>query len=344
MKNDGRVGGFTCGNRRRRGRALTVYAIGLVVAGSFVNSAAARQAYGDEPSKPRKKQQEPPSTLKEEGERLFSQRGKAGDPGKEGAASAWSIVIVAFELAKAEDQPGSDERTAQERRDFTERALAERADLARQSREKTRTVAGLPDAFLEQRGEKLVLAYGRYTGPNAPDAQADLERIRSLEINGGRPFQSAMLAPPENAGVGSIPEFDLRNCKKIYGADALYTLQVGVYARTDRKPPTQGDLQDFRRLAEEAVVRLRREGEEAFYYHGPNMSMVTVGVFDADAIEQDPLGAPAIASPAVQALRQKHPYNLVNGGAYKVRVRGVPENDPAAWRVQASLLVEIPKE
>ena len=80
-----------------------------------------------------------------------------------------------------------------------------------------------------------------------------------------------------------MPDFDLATVKARRGTKKpLYTLQIAVYGRPDNTDATKEDLAQFRKSAEEAVVQLRREGEQAYYYHGPNRSMVTVGIFSED--------------------------------------------------------------
>jgi hypothetical protein len=174
--------------------------------------------------------------------------------------------------------------------------------------DKVRTRGGLPDAYSERRGKSMVIAYGRYSSPDSKQAQDDLKRIQNLDIDGGKPFAAAVLAPPPFESLpGSIPEYDLSTLKRRRGKDAMYTLQVAAYARMDGKPATPRDLAEFRAAAEKAAVELRREGEEAFYHHGRNMSEVTVGVFGDKDLD------------------------LVNGQGVKVWLRGhkEPELEPS---------------
>src|SRR5207249_754255 len=101
------------------------------------------------------------------------------------------------------------------------------------------------------------------------------------EVGGQRPYVGAYLAPPPAGQMpGSLPQYNLLRAREAFGEKALYTLQVGVYGRRDLEHPSEADLAEERRAAEEAAFRLRQEGELAFYYHGPQMSTVSVGVFD----------------------------------------------------------------
>lgn len=206
--------------------------------------------------------------------------------------------------------------------------------------------AGVPEATLEQRNKTLVIAAGSYAGPSDPRATADLERIKTITLDGVQPFASAMLVPPATQAVaGSAPLIDLVNVRRRAGmaSKALYTLQVGVYESGSGKDPTATELQQIRLTAEQAAGALRREGDDAYYYHGPRRSMITIGVFtDKDYSirpRSDDSPIPVfIESSKIRMLKEKYPHNLVNGQAIKVRTRGQEEG-----RLQPSMIVEIPK-
>jgi hypothetical protein len=260
----------------------------------------------------------PAQDLRNEGPAVF---GGGKDKGKPDAAGDWSIVVVAFrgDTAQAE---------------------------ARAALETVRSQTRL-DAFVEARGAAYVIAYGHYPDAASKQAKADLDRIRAVEVmfdgRPARPFSGAMLAPPAEI-PGSRPEWDLRNAKRTNGEWAIYTLQVGVYSREDRKPTSPADLAEFRKMAEQAVALLRREGELAFYYHGPNRSMVTIGLWG----EEDFDGTTHLdLNPGLGALRKRFPYNLQNGMGIKQRVT---VTDPKSGqqikqeRMQPSSLVAVPKD
>jgi hypothetical protein len=199
-----------------------------------------------------------------------------------------------------------------------------------------RSTPGLDRAYLDLRGKSVVIAYGSYPSGGDPSAQRDLRRLRELEVNGRRPFETAVIAPPPFSGIaGTIPEYDLSTARQRFGVQAIYTLQVAVYERGGDKEPSPQELQEVRLAAERAAVELRREGELAFYYHGPRRSMATLGLFgDADYDVQ----RPERESPRLTLLRQKYPYNLVNGATYLVRMRG--QSKPTE---QPSFVVSVPQ-
>lgn len=265
-------------------------------------------------------------TIKKQGEEIFNTpgtpartpgpgAGAGGDKGAQGsegaAAGDWSIVIAAFRGERAAEEANF--------------------GLAR-----ARTEGGIPESYLQQRGPAIVLAYGRYRGPEDPRAKQDVERLQGMVINGLNPYAFAYLMPPGAAAGGVVKEYDLRRARGQFGKSAVYTLQVGVYGREDLKSPTEADLKEARKAAEEGAARLRAEGELAFFHHGPHRSMVTVGVFNTS--DFDPR-TPNVQSARLKEMRKKHPNNLYNGAGYKVRTKGMTEP-----KLQESGLVAIPEK
>lgn len=220
----------------------------------------------------------------------------------------WSIVIASFDKERG-------------------------GPLASEMLRQVQRVSGLSGAYLEERGKALVIGYGRYS--DAASARRELDRLRDIVVENERPFRAAVLAPPVfDAIAGSIPEYDLRNAKAMFGKGAAYTLQVGVYGKPGGATATEKEMAEFRAAAERAVVELRREGEEAFYFHGPRRSMVTVGVFSVDEYDANDASR---ESPRLTLLRQKYPYNLENGAGIRRRRPGQAEA-----RIDPSFIVMVP--
>jgi len=76
---------------------------------------------------------------------------------------------------------------------------------------------------------------------------------------------------------------------------------------------------------------IRDRGETAFYSHGPQTSLITVGIFG----EQDFEPSTGWMSPRLRALRQRFPNTLLNGATY--RLRGSEQDVP-------SQLTRLPEE
>jgi hypothetical protein len=248
--------------------------------------------------------------IRREAEGLFGKPGEvvAGAPAS--GPKGWSVVLGVFR---------GDERES-----------ASRVYLNR-----VRTEGGLPEAYAIQRNEAIVVAVGDFEGADLPDARAELKRVQEMQIGGVEPYRQAFMSPPSVAQfTGGMPQYHLTRAHELFGKDALYTLQVGVYGRLDLAAPKEADLAEARKAAEQAVFRLRQEGELAFYYHSPTMSMVTIGVFDLKDFDPQ---VPGFQSPRLLELKRRFPNNLYNGAGIKQRVKGGPE------MLQPSMLVGIPK-
>ncbi len=214
-----------------------------------------------------------------------------------------------------------------------------RMDHASAMLEAIQNQGGLPQAYIAKRADGLAIVYGRYSGSNDPRSKTDLKRIRSMVIDGGTPYVGAFFAAPSGEALaGSNPDFDLRNVKGRMGDRAAYTLQIGVYGPDDYSDPTPRELAEYRKTAEQAVIRLRNEGEQAFYYHAATRSMVTIGVFSRD--DHDATMTPPLESSALRAAREKFPHNTLNGMGIRETIR---TEQGKAKRMQRSRLVEIPK-
>lgn len=205
-----------------------------------------------------------------------------------------------------------------------------------------RTTGRLPEAYIEERGAGAVIAVGRYGPDEMERGRRDLDDIRAMLVEGGRPYAFSFLAPPATSEMhGSNPDHDLRNVKRRFGPQARYTLQIGVYAKPDRRTrPNSREIAQFRQAAEEAVRELRQQGEQAFYYHAPTMSMVTVGIF-GDADHDTGNGRQkAVESVRLRQTRSRHPHNLLNGQGIRMYARTIEGEQ--VMQLQGSSLVEIP--
>ena len=144
---------------------------------------------------------------------------------------------------------------------------------------------------------------------------------------GALALPGVIVVPVAQQTAGSMPQYDLKNVPR--DRSKLYTLQIGFY------DTEFGD--DFRQAAEKAAAALREEGEEAYYFHGPQRSSFTIGAFGKDAATINESTGEPVYSAQVQALQQKYPYNLANGRTLNERRGGVVTPQP-------SFLVEIPND
>lgn len=287
--------------------------VAAAVAGSLLMNSTA--ALAQNKAKPKDK-----DTLKKEGDQLFGPGTKDASKTSSAGPAVWSILIAGF---RGVDQD----------------------EAAAKGLDKVKTQSGLTEAYLEKRGAATVIAYGSFVDGESKEARAALAKVRNTEVMVAgiktKPFADAFLAPPAEI-PGSMPEYDLRQAKKRNGDWVLYTLQIGVYTRRD-KAPTEKDLAEFRKTAELAVTKLRREGEQAFYYHGPTGSTVSIGLFGEEDFKPD---QPGVESPLLSALRKRHPHNLFNGQGSRETITINDQNGKQVktTRMQASGLVVVPKD
>lgn len=196
-----------------------------------------------------------------------------------------------------------------------------------------RRVAGLGNVLpVSAQGVTLLYA-GRFADARDPAARRALKEVRRLRgsagtvFDGDRPFKDAELVTLAGLPVGASPgaptdPLDLRT------HPGLFSLQVGFFdaaAKPDRFT-----------AAERWANQLRREDRvEAFFYHGPNRSLVTVGLFaQSDFVQEGQLEA---YPPAARALQKRFPHNLGNGSQLLEKRRGQAQGTP-----QGSLLVRAP--
>lgn len=173
-------------------------------------------------------------------------------------------------------------------------ATARAFDLSARLREQ----AGLADLWTADRGGQSTVYLGRFRDPRSEQATAALKRVRAAVVDGIKPFDEADLVPLSGGDAASLPENDLRN------HTGKYALQIGYY-----------DLAagvNFRKVAEDKVEQLREQGHNAYYYHGPNRSLIAIGPFTYDqAFVRS--GQVDIYTAQVLDAQRTFPHNLRNG-------------------------------
>lgn len=163
---------------------------------------------------------------------------------------------------------------------------------------------GLAGVWAAEEEAATVINHGRYESPNHPRAQDDLFKLRQLQNRGTLKTSVVMLVPATQERRGSLADYDLLNVPQ----KGHYTLLLGYYDEE------YGD--DYRNAAEQAAAALRQEGYQAYYYHAPNMSQVTIGVFPPSVVQQVKSGKQIsfeIADEKVLALQHIFPNYLGNG-------------------------------
>lgn len=244
------------------------------------------------------------------------------------------------DLQRLADKPHKDENSPEAQFRLGDDGYAivlKRYDGPRRQREaeslvrKLATELNVPDIWVREESGQAVVYRGRYADARRSTAQNDLRQTQMLVLDDKRPFSDASLVP---LSVGSVVAYNPVDLKQVRMA-GYYTLQVAFF--DENAGP------DYRQLAENYARELIQKGDKAFFYHGPKMSLVTVGLFDDSDIlqvQQDgPAGIPIIAQaygPRVKELQQKFPNNLGNG------MTVVEKGPDGVSRTQTSFLVPVP--
>ncbi|MBI4718516.1 MAG: hypothetical protein HY763_11970 [Planctomycetes bacterium] len=198
------------------------------------------------------------------------------------------------------------------------------------------------DVFVRDEAEGVArLYYGTYyrrtdpkTGKRNTPRQLT-EDLRLIKELGSGPGEYYFL----RALTVRMPTPDAGNpAWRLDRADGVYSLQVAVFEPTD-------EFWEYKQAAAEYCAMLRERGFEAYYYHTPAASMVTVGLFGADAVIEQPGKLPSY-SPQVLALQQSDElmkYNRLNGAVYRGQVY-TSDAEKGERMPVPSRLVHIPRD
>ncbi len=177
-----------------------------------------------------------------------------------------------------------------------------RVDDARMTKDWLETEQNFTDLWLREAGETIQLVYGRYEKRDSDLALHDLRSVRDHDLQGLKPYETAELIPVRRDEIMAESPLDARN------HIGMFTLQIGFY--------DQNFGENFRQAAVDAAKAIRADGDEAYYYHGRNVSMVMVGLFTEDDFKAREI-APGVTvdsyGPEILKLQEKYPYNLGNG-------------------------------
>lgn len=191
---------------------------------------------------------------------------------------------------------------------------------------------GWRDVYLVHESEWSKLYRGRYLSPH--QAQGDLEQAQAWRDSRGLlPFARALVMPlPAPKQVGP-PEWSLLRTSGVFTVTVAEFYDVPEASYVGRK--------DF---AVQCCRELRSRGLEAYYYHGPAKSFVSIGAFPESSypsVNQNGTMRRAVRDPRIQSILQKFPHLAVNGrqDLFVVETRS---GQPAALAT-SSYVMEIPR-
>lgn len=204
---------------------------------------------------------------------------------------------------------------------------------------------GLPKAFVIADEDEAFLCYGLY-GDNrkAKTYLKDKRLLSSVRDSQGRAiFGSHLLLLPETTPRSRYDLVESAERANRAGAEkkALskrYTVRVGSF-----------DLYGRKHTATEYAEQLRQQRFEAYVFHGPTWSHVTVGLFDNTIFDDwrrmsNPANPPKIVSGQVKGILRALPRQNLNGHLFtEEEGREVRERAEPYSRFVFSTVTVIPK-
>jgi hypothetical protein len=194
-------------------------------------------------------------------------------------------------------------------------------EQAYQQMHQLRQTEQVPDLWVRHEEGNVLLYRGRYQTKTDTQAQEDLRQSRMLKAGNKRAFSRAAIVP-----VGRMPEGNSDDALDLHRYSGMYTLQIAFF--DEAGGPT------FRKAAEQMARELRDSKVEAYYYHGPYLSLVTVGLFNDNDFERK--GTTSVYGPRIRQLRETFPYNIGNGATVVEKIDGKNIG------TQQSFLVRVP--
>ena len=157
------------------------------------------------------------------------------------------------------------------------------------------TQQNLPDVFVVEGHQYAAVCVGRYADWKDAEAKRMIARVRQIRDDRGQyPFAGVMLMP--------VPEPPPKTDWSLEEAAGLYSLYVAGWESPGRKESAQA-----------YAALLRRDGWEAYVYHGPHLSMVTIGAFGPELFDDAtkigrPGATPEIVHPDALRILRAFPY------------------------------------
>lgn len=161
---------------------------------------------------------------------------------------------------------------------------------------------GLKEVFVVTGPDVSSVCAGHFTSWKDPEAEKLLRTVHQIHDAAGQaPFAHVMLVP--------LPEAAARNEWPIENAKGVYTLHVATWGL---------DMVNREAAAQVFAASLRAKGVEAWVFHGPRFSMVTIGgfgpgIFDDPSKVGKPDVKPEIVDPQVLDLIRKFPTMKLDG-------------------------------
>jgi len=224
---------------------------------------------------------------------------------------------------------------------FTHSGATHVAD-ARQHLERAKKYTGWSGLDVIHKDGKSQLIWGKYARPDKAS-----RRVKTAQKwktpQGVVIFSRAMVIPIPGKDIGP-KKWNLKHVD--YG---MYTFQIAIFHDAPKV-----NYVGRKRFAVEYCTRLREKGYEGYFSHGPNRSMVSVGLFGSEAVRQvrqkvySPQGKPTIVNvskildPKIHKLEKDFPIMAINGKGQEIAVQD-QRTGKTMWVPQKSMLVKLPQ-
>jgi hypothetical protein len=136
----------------------------------------------------------------------------------------------------------------------------------------------LPDWYVIHGDSDSTLYYGFYAAWDSSKDPAEAKRAKSalagvsavVDSTGKPRFEHPTLVPIDSPDPNAHPEWNLASAK------GMFSIEIMAFVGFPQRKAE----------AEDVTAQLREKGEEAYYYHGESISVVTIGAWPSAAIKE----------------------------------------------------------
>jgi len=207
---------------------------------------------------------------------------------------------------------------------------------AKRYKANTEKYAGWKHLFIVHKEGHSPLFWGKYA--SLKDAKPNLKKAKEyLTPAKVKIFTKAIIVSLPGHELVGPPEWNLDNTDPKYA----YTVLIAEFYDVP-----EADYVGREKFAVELCKQLRKQGRLAFYRHSKTDSIVTVGLFGKDAVQDTPKGGKIVRSvknPAINLIFKQWPKLAVNGRE-KIITTIDPKTRQAGKIPAPSYLMKIPRE
>ena len=183
-------------------------------------------------------------------------------------------------------------------------------EQANAAKEQLIKMTGMKDWYIVHQDVQSIIYYGFYRSISDPKdkdsarAQADRKKIDGLKDGAGnKVFDRPLFVQVDSPDPVAPPEWNLMN------SSGYWSLQIAAYKDSPKR----------KEAAVEAVREARKNGVDAYYYHGETTSSVCIGAWPREAVKEQDQEVAAANDPGQDILVLPQP--LPAGSNVQIRNR-----------------------